>query len=306
MTDDDGSTDGGDTQDDDTGPGGTVIQLTRPSPPTPSTGTDAVVAGPGPDSDGLADSVVLVDQRMRQRRIRVQRDAGQRRLRRLAWILLPFAALAAGAIAIHLPMVNVDRILVAGNQHTSTATVIWASGIHRGDTLVTLDEQRAEQQIEQLSWVDRADVVREWPGTVRISVTDRAPVVALDRGERDAVLVDASGRILDIGGPLPEGVVTLTGVDDQLGEGRDLPSTATPALDLAVALTQRLPGQVTSVTIDLDASLSVGGIARFGSLEDLRDKLVALQAALSDIDLSCLDVLDLRVPSSLALRRTEC
>jgi cell division septal protein FtsQ len=282
-----------DHRSDDTG--ATVIQLERPGEPVPSAGP------PDPDPDA---AVVLVDQRMHQRRVAVLRAAGQRRLTRLLWGLGPLAALVTAAAVVHTPMLDVDRIVIDGVVLTPPATVGWASGIERGDTLATLDEHGAERRIERLPWVDDADVIREWPGTARIVVTERQPAAVVHGDEdRAPAIVDREARVLDIGGQAPEGLIGVTGLDAGLGEGGDLPSAARPALELAVALDERLPGVVAAVDLDLDASLATGGIVRFGSLDELEDKLVALQAFVSDVDLGGLAVLDLRVPTSPTVRR---
>lgn len=252
-------------------------------------------------------AVVLVDQRMRRRRIAVHREAGRRRLRRVLWVLVALVVVVDGAALLHVPMLDVDRISVEGAVQISPATVAWASRIRQGATLATLDEHAAERQVEQLSWVDDADVVREWPSTVRIVVTERQPAAVLDRGAQGLpAVVDASGRILDIGGLVPFGLIAVVGVEGSLSEGGEVPDDAIPALDLAVALNQRLPGAVAAVNVDLEASLSAGGRAVFGSAEELDDKMIALATLLSDVDMSCVSVVDLRVPTNAAVRRDDC
>jgi cell division protein FtsQ len=299
MADDDRSDPGGT----DTGPVATVIQLDRPTEPAPEEhGEGSQVPPSGPGSGETA--TVLVDQRMRRRRITVQREAGQRRLWRLVWVLAPLALLVDGAALAHLPLFDVDRISVEGAVLTPPGTVTWASRIDRGDTLATLDEHGAERRIERLPWVADADVIRQWPSTVRIVVVERQPAAVI-YGDVDSAgaVVDRDARVLDIGGMVPFGLMTVDGVEGELSEGRVLPAAAVPALDLAVELNERLPGVVMAVNVDLDATLTSGGIVRFGSVEGLEDKLVALDALVSDVDLSDLVLLDLRVPSSPALRR---
>ena len=295
-----------------------VIQLERPSPAPASEG-ERPPPDPGASTEGEAglagvesaaataaarDAVVLVSERMRRRRIAVRRAEGRRRLRRLHWVLIVVAVLVDGAAIAHLPQFDVKRIEVEGAAQTSAAAVAWMSGLHRGDTLATLDEHRAEQRIERLPWVAEADVIRQWPSTVRIVVTERQPaaVVYASEGFPPAV-VDREGRVLSIGRGVPGGLMTLTGLVGGLREGGQLPSSMAPALELGVALNERVAGAVVAVGADLDATLAAGGIVRFGSTDELEEKLVALEAFLSDVDLTGLAVLDLRVPSSPALRR---
>jgi hypothetical protein len=62
---------------------------------------------------------------------------------------------------------------------------------------------------------------------------------------------------------------------------------------------------VTSVSSDRDAVLAAGGEIRFGSTDDLDDKIVAVDTVLADVDISCLELLDVRVPGSPALTRHQ-
>jgi hypothetical protein len=97
----------------------------------------------------------------------------------------------------------------------------------------------------------------------------------------------------------------LTGVGGRVAEGDRLDADARDALVVAGALAERLPGVVGSVSTDLDAELVDGGTVRFGSIEDLAEKVTAVKTVLSDVDLACLELLDVRVPGSPALTRHQ-
>jgi cell division protein FtsQ len=297
--------------DDDTSPGGVVISLERPPRDSDGAGSDDEHPGED-DSEELVlpsvreidESAVVLDVRMRRRRLAVENDARDRRYRRIAWGLVPVALLVMAAVVAYLPMLDVDRVLVEGATRTPPATVQWASRVHLGDALLATDAVGAERRIEALPWIKDATVKREWPGTVRITVTERTPIAVLvnDEGRMPGV-VDASGRIIDVGGLVTPGLVELTGMDPRLAEGARIPARGREALKLAVALTERLPGQALGVNVDLEVSLAVGGIARFGSIEQLDAKLVALETILTDVDTSDMAVLDLRVPSNPTITR---
>jgi cell division protein FtsQ len=244
--------------------------------------------------------------RMRRRRIAVRRSEGLRRLRRLTWGLAGLALLVDGLALAHTGFADVDRFAVAGSPHVPAAAVRHASGIHAGDALLTLDEAGAERRIEELPWVAEADVVRQWPDTVRIVVTERQPAAVLQVSEDPAAplaLVDATGRVLEIGAH-PEGLIAVTQVPPELGEGDLVPSEARDAVRIAVASSQRMPGTIVSLTVGLEATLGSGGVVLFGSVDDLDSKLMALSTVLAGVDLECLDSLDLAVPDHPALRRS--
>ena len=88
-------------------------------------------------------------------------------------------------------------------------------------------------------------------------------------------------------------------------EGERLPAEARDALTVATALRERMPGVVVSVSTDLDAALAEGGEIRFGSAKELDLKVTAAKTVLADVDLACLETLDVRVPGSPALTRNQ-
>lgn len=254
------------------------------------------------------DHALVVHPRMHRRRLAVRRDA---RRRRVKWALATagLAAVLVGAyLATRTALLDVDRIAVAGTDRTSNGEVLATLGVEVGDPMLDVDAGSAARRVEGLPWVDRADVRRDWPGTLRVEITERRPVAVVEEAGRPPALVDRDGRVLAMGdvaaiadGPL----VSLEGVTGPVAVGKPIPAGAEDALILAEAVVERVPGVVSAVRVDLDAELTAGGTVRFGSVEDLDEKLVALETVLADVDTACLDVLDLRAPPSAALTRHQ-
>jgi cell division protein FtsQ len=258
----------------------------------------------------MTESRVVVDPRMRTRRIEVQRDAGRRRLRRFLAVVAVLAVLAGAYVAVHSPLLDVDHVRVTGGRHTDPAAVAVASGVPRGAALLTLDTGAVARRVEALPWVRTARVERRWPGTIRIAVSERTPAATMPVGVGRTALVDATGRVLavvDPGRPLPTGLPTVRGAGGHPQAGDTLGPRARRAVEVARAVGESLPGTVTEVSTDLDATLVTGGTVRFGSVGDLDDKIVAVETVLTDVDVACLNVLDVRVPGSPVLTRNgEC
>src|SRR5690606_5141593 len=103
----------------------------------------------------------------------------------------------------------------------------------------------------------------------------------------------------------PAGPLVLEGIDERVAEGQRLDEEARAALTVASALAERMPGAVSAVSTDLDAELVDGGFIRFGSVEDIDDKVIAARTVLDDVDTTCLELLDVRVPASPALTRNQ-
>ena len=74
---------------------------------------------------------IVVHPRMRLRRIEVKRDAGRRRLKRVAMALgVVVAGLAVVTLA-RSPLLDVDELRATGGEHTTASEVLAAAGIDR-------------------------------------------------------------------------------------------------------------------------------------------------------------------------------
>ncbi len=297
MTDDDGPTD----------PGGPEA----PSGPGGGKPGGAGDRGPSGSVQGTKTTALAVDPRMRSRRIGVRRDAGRRRLRRVTMVLAGAAVVVGAAVATRTPLLDVDRVTVTGVEHTTAEEVRRAAAIDDGEPLVSVDPGAVADRVEALPWVEAARVERSWPSTVRVQVTERVAVAVVQVTDDHAAAIDADGWVVSIDprstdAPTdPAGPLVLTGIDGRVTEGARLDDDARDALAIAAVVAERMPGVVTSVSTDLDAELVQGGAVRFGSTEDLDDKVTAAKTVLSAVDTTCLELLDVRVPGSPALTRNQ-
>ena len=139
---------------------------------------------------------MAVDPRLRQRWIAARRAEGHRRLRIVAIAGAIVVVLIVGWAAIASPFLDVDHIVVTGNARLTAEQIESASRIEHGDPMVWLDGGAAVAGIQALPWVRAAHVEREWPGTVKITITERRAAAWVDSGAGPA-LVDRSGRVLE-------------------------------------------------------------------------------------------------------------
>jgi cell division protein FtsQ len=178
-------------------------------------------------------SSTAIDPRIRARRIAVQRDEGRKRLRRLG-IGGATIAVLAGLWGIALtPLLDVDHLRVEGAGRTGAEAVVGATGIERGDPLLTTRVGAAARRVSRLPWVQRVDVHRRWPGTVEITVVERTAAAAVPVKAGGWVLLDGTGRQLEVV-PQPEAGVLRVEVPPVVGEpGQTLRAGASAALALA-------------------------------------------------------------------------
>ena len=264
--------------------------------------------GSGPSSDPAPDGAgtVAIDPRIRSRRIHVRRSAGRRRLKRLTQALALVALVVLAFAATRTPLLDVDRVLVRGVEGPRAEAVRAAAAVSSDQPLASLDTGAVAARVEDLPWVASAEVSRSWPATVRVRVTEREVAAAVQVTENHVALVDAEGYVVAIEeGGTTDAPLVLRGIEGPVAEGRRLDGDAREALVLAVAVADRMPGAVASVSTDLEAELADGGVVRFGSTEDLEEKITAVKTVLSDVDTACMALLDVRVPGSPALTRNQ-
>jgi POTRA domain, FtsQ-type/Cell division protein FtsQ len=279
------------------------------------------------DPRGAGRTNVVVDPRMRSRRIGVLRDKGRRRLRRVGLVVAAVAVVVGMAGLTRTSLLDVDRVTVRGVTAARADEARSTAGVSQGEPLVDVDSDVVAARVEDLPWVESARVQRSWPSTVRIEVTARVPVASVQVSERRTAFVDAEGWVISVethasgepadepadepdqptDGPTtdPGGTVVVTGVDERIAAGDRLDADARDALSVAAAAAERMPGVIAAISTELDAELVDGGTVRFGSTEDLADKVTAVKTVLSDVDTTCLAVIDVRVPGSPALTRHQ-
>ncbi|WP_436795655.1 cell division protein FtsQ/DivIB [Actinospongicola halichondriae] len=279
------------------------------TPPTPDTGTGT--------PDDLAD--VVVDPRLRARRIAVRRDVGRRRLHRLIVLIVAAALALTTVIVLKSPILDVDEIEIHGAQATSVEAITDATGVDLGSALLLADLEAAQRSIEALPWIEEATVSRDLPGGVVVDVIERTPSAVVASGG-SAVLVDPDGHVLSVADPAryPDAVPTFPPfvrvVVDDAPEAATLPGPGgrvdASLLD-AIAIAERVRGNPANVVAavhlapTLRLELAGGGIVDFGDGDGIDAKIDAFRTIHARVDQTCIDVLDLRVPTRPVLTRDE-
>jgi cell division protein FtsQ len=189
------------------------------------------------------------------------------------------------------------------------AAIVAASHVHRGQPMTDVDVGVARRGVAALAWVRSVSVHRDWPGNLVIRLTERTPVAAVAAGQGASgpqwATLDQDGRVLDVSAGPPPGLARLGGDAGPLQPGQQ-DAAAGDALRVAAALPAALAAQVTSIAPapgGLELQLAPRGSVAFGPAEDIAAKVLAIQTVLSEGDVHCLAVLDVRVPSAPVLTR---
>jgi cell division protein FtsQ len=247
-----------------------------------------------------------VDPRIRARRIEVRRQQGRRRLRVLTALVVAAAVIALAVAAAFSGLFEVDEVVVDGAQRADPDQIVAASGIERGEALLTLRPGRTAARVAGVPWVAEAEVGRSLTGRVTITVRERQAVAAVPARGGAWVLVDAEGRQLAAVPRPGPGELVLFGTEASGVPGEPVGAGAQSVLRLLDALTPAVREATGGVGLDdedLVLDLNGGGRVRLGDAAGLEAKLVALETMLDRVDLRCLDELNLVVPSAPALTR---
>jgi cell division protein FtsQ len=119
-------------------------------------------------------------------------------------IILGLLAFGIGLGSRFHPLVS--QVAVAGNSHYSRAEIAWLAGVAEGDPLLWITRWSVSGLAGD-PWVERVSVVRHWPDTVSISVTERTPLFTdgVDVWSGDGVLLPGVAEETRAGLPLVEG-----------------------------------------------------------------------------------------------------
>lgn len=263
---------------------------------------EAPTAAPAPTSG------VAIDPRIRRRRIDVRRDEGRKRLRiLLGCVAVVVLALAVGGAG-RSPLFDVDYVDVRGLDQTARSEVVDAGGLRGHPALLDVDTGEVAGQVEALPWVLDATARREWPGTIRIDITERRPAAVLPATAGRWALADRTGRILRIGGEKPSGLPVIGNIEPPERAGDSVAVAATPSLRVAAELPPSVRERVADIAtleggvVELQL-VPPGGVVRLGPPVDLDEKLSVLATVLQGADLASVRVIDVRVPRAPALTR---
>jgi cell division protein FtsQ len=115
-------------------------------------------------------------------------------------LVLAFGLYRGAAVAIHAHVLQVDRIIVAGNDRLSRAEVLAALNGLRGQSLVWTDLNVWRRRLLASPWVRDAALRRSLPSTIEVTIAERQPM-GIARLNGETYLVDDGGVVIDQYGP---------------------------------------------------------------------------------------------------------
>ena len=160
---------------------------------------------------------------------------------------IPFkgAFFAAGGVILLVlvlisPLFHVQTVTVAGNEIVATADILAASGLESQSTtniLLVMPGQIAKQ-LEALPYIKTAEVVREFPDTVRMLVTERKAYGYVEFASQQLLLkIDDEGMVLSTQVEAADNLLVFSGLDfADFSVGRLLEPKNQESFDTAIQL----------------------------------------------------------------------
>jgi len=115
-------------------------------------------------------------------------------------LVVAFGGYRATMVAAHAHVLEVDRIVVKGNDRLSKGEVLAVLTGLRGESLIWTDLDSWRRRLLSSPWVREAALRRSLPSTVEVVISERQPI-GIGRVNGDMYLVDEQGIVIDQFGP---------------------------------------------------------------------------------------------------------
>ena len=229
------------------------------------------------------------------------------RMRRSTLVVLVLALVVTGVVLggrwlLHRPIFEVRHVTVTGLRHETTAQVLAATGLGAHPAMIDVSPGAIERDLRRFPWIARARVVRRWPDTVVVSVTEATAVAVAYGPGHHLDYVSGAGRDL---GPAPRraNLPTLTVAGASGSWPFEIRGRA--AAYVAGRLPRAFATQVRTIVEDRlgHVSLVLTTPVRFelGLPTNLHAKFVAVASVIAHSTLVPGDVVDVTVPGELAV-----
>jgi cell division septal protein FtsQ len=150
---------------------------------------------------------VRSDKRFRRAHVKPARPRSRwrawsvRHLRRaVVAVALAFGVYRGAGIVAHAHVLQIDRIIVHGNDRMSSGEVLAVLSGLRGQSLLWTDLNEWRHRLLASSWVREADLHRSIPSTIDVVIVERQPS-GIGRIDGQLYLVDDRGVVIDEYGP---------------------------------------------------------------------------------------------------------
>jgi cell division protein FtsQ len=208
------------------------------------------------------------------------------------------------------PRFAVTSIDVRGASRVPTARILATAGLAPGVNLWTVNTRAIVARIEAMPEIRRADVVRELPNRLTISVEERRPFTLVHSGRLH--WMDEDGRVLgEEARAVTPDVPVISGLsEDELASMRTTPGPKARAAIQLIRALLRSGSTLTAEISEIDMSRAEGPVlytvdgveVRLGA-EEWDERLARLEGVLAQVATEDVDGVDLRFKDQVVLKR---
>jgi cell division protein FtsQ len=231
----------------------------------------------------------LAEQRERQRR-------GRRRILRAVLALVLVVLVGTAAWVVYFSTVLDTRaVAVSGTRELTPEQVTTAAAVPLGVPLSRQHLDAIARRATSLPQVSAATVTREWPNTVRVSVTERVPLLAVAQ-PGGFLVVDKAGVVFSAKTTKPLGVVEVA------ADPADRPLLVELG-SVVLSLPEGVRGQVTSIAAATPDSIQLkttSGVTIIWG--DSSQSALKAQVAVALLDSGAKTSIDVSAPHTPAVR----
>ncbi len=243
----------------------------------------------------------FLDAKVRARRIALKRAVGRRRLRRLIWIGSIVGSIGLVWALFRSPLLDVNAVRVSGLKSALPESIQKVAKVSTGEAMIDIDVNDVARRISALPYVKFVEVDRQWPGTLRIKITERTAALAVALGSEFA-LVDESGVFFRKTAVRPLNVVVVSGIPGVTKPGDKLIGSASNIVSFAQDIPLSVVEMLGIDTLSRDdrgsytMSLRSGQVVIVGDPVQARAKLSAVAAVLETKEGKGAHRIDVQVP----------
>lgn len=190
-------------------------------------------------------------------------------------------------------LMGVNSIEVQGAEVTSPEQLIGTAGIAKGTPMMRVDVRAATARLADLPQLASVDVIRSWPRTVVLSVSERT-AVAVQKAQGGWDLLDGNGVAFVVSTKKPKDLPVLARSDDEMSN--------TAMFQALAGMSPEIRMQVASISADSPTSIRLtlrksGAVVNWGSPEQSDYKSQVL-AVLLETDAGWYDVSNPDTPAT--------
>ena len=249
----------------------------------------------------------LLHPRIRERRAAIEDLNLRTRNRKLVAAGLLVLVALIGAASTQSPLLDVDEVRVIGAVRQSPDFIRELAELNQGEPLLGLDLKAAEQRLLEHPDVAWVQATKEWNGSITVEIGERLPTARFESSEGPMV-VASDGVVLEVSETVDTSLPLISGAMFSTVPGASVPVEVSEALSVAAAL----PGDITTLFERIEISVDMlsirlvgGGRIDLGDARDLDTKFDAIRAFFAQVELDCLDALDVQAPSVPVITRDK-